>query len=87
MIKQRKEKESELERKKENCQCLQKNILYRETDKDAIKNLLEIIFESIKLQDKKIICRNLCSIVFLYPSSELPERESNKNSIYNCIRK
>ena len=30
-----------------------KNILYRETHKDAIKNLLEIIFESIKFQDKK----------------------------------
>ena len=30
-----------------------KNILYRETHKDAIKNLLEIIYESIKLQDIK----------------------------------
>ena len=69
-----------MERKKENCQCLQKNILYRETGIDAIKNLLEIIYESIKLHDKKIICRNLCSIVFLYTKSKLLERESNKNS-------
>ena len=40
-----------------------KNILYRETHKDAIKNLLEIIYESIKLQEKKLyaeICVAQC---------------------------
>ena len=54
-----KEKESELERKKENCQCLQKNILYRENQKDAIKNLLEIIYESIKLQEKNYMQKSV----------------------------
>ena len=76
-----KEKESELERKKERyLSMFTKNILYRENHKDAIKNLFEIIYESIKLQDKNIICRNVCSKVFIYTNGELPERESNKNS-------
>ena len=79
MIKQRKKNLNWKERKK-TVNVYKKNILYRETDIDAIKNLLEIIYESIKLHDKKIISRNLCSIVFLYTKSELLERESNKNS-------
>ena len=53
MIIQKKKNLNWKERKKDICQCLPKNILYRENHKDAIKNLLEIIYESIKLQDIK----------------------------------
>ena len=53
MIKQKKRKRICNRKKERKLSIFIKNILYRETDIDAIKNLLEIIYESIKLQDKK----------------------------------
>ena len=79
MIKQKKRKRICNRKKERKLSMFMKNKLYRENHKDAIKSLLEIIYESIKLHDKKIICRNLCSIVFLYTNRELPEKEINKN--------
>ena len=53
MIKQKKRKRICNRKKERKLSIFIKNILYRENHKDAIKNLLEIIYESIKLQDKK----------------------------------
>ena len=53
MIKQKKRKRICNGKKERKLSMFMKNKLYRENHKDAIKSLLEIIYESIKLQDKK----------------------------------
>ena len=53
MIKQKKRKRICNRKKERKLSMFMKNKLYRENHKDAIKSLLEIIYESIKLQDKK----------------------------------
>jgi len=53
MIKQKKRKRICNRKKERKLSMFIKKKLYRENHKDAIKSLLEIIYESIKLQDKK----------------------------------
>ena len=60
-------------------------ILYTENPKDSIKNLLELINKSVKLQDTKSICK--ISVVFLiYTNNKLSEEKCFLNLIYNCIK-
>jgi len=53
MIKQKKRKRICNGKKERKLSMFIKNVLHRENHKDGIKNLLEIIHESVKLLDKK----------------------------------
>ena len=59
MIKQKKRKRICNGKKERKLSMFKKKIIYRENHKDAIKNLLEIIYESIKLQEKNYMQKSV----------------------------
>ena len=85
-IRQEKEKESKLERKKQNCHCLQMTwLLYIENPKDTTRKLVELINKLGKVAGYKINIQK--SFAFLYTNNELPGRETKETIPFTITSK
>ena len=60
-------------------------VLYMENPKDSIQKQLELINEFSKAAEYKINIQK--SVAFLYTNNEISERESEKKSFKNCLKK